>query len=337
MLKAVILCIVIFLLLKYLAPLFSPFITAVFISIILEPVIKILMDKLSLSRKFSITIALLFFCIIFFAIIYFLIHNIYKETLSILKDIPNFYEKINYFLQKYNVLINKYFHINEDGQNITAIDTMKVINIFINSIAKLKDGIIKSILALPDIFMYITFSSAAAFFILKDRKIIIDIFKRNVPQNIFKITLKINRSIINIIKTECMLIVISTLQTITGFFILNVKYALLIGIFSGILDILPLIGPALIFIPWALYSIICGDVIFAVSLICLYIIIGITRQMLETKFISGKLDLHPLIILLSIYIGLKFFGFLGAIFGPLFALIIKMIYEESINQKQVNI
>ena len=240
-------------------------------------------------------------------------------------------------MQKYNVLINKYFHINEDGQNITAIDTMKVINIFINSIAKLKDGIIKSILALPDIFMYITFSSAAAFFILKDRKIIIDIFKRNVPQNIFKITLKINRSIINIIKTECMLIVISTLQTITGFFILNVKYALLIGIFSGILDILPLIGPALIFIPWALYSIICGDVIFAVSLICLYIIIGITRQMLETKFISGKLDLHPLIILLSIYIGLKFFGFLGAIFGPLFALIIKMIYEESINQKQVNI
>lgn len=48
---------------------------------------------------------------------------------------------------------------------------------------------------------------------------------------------------------------------------------------------------------------------------------------METRFISDRLEVHPLFIILSLYIGVEIFGFIGFFIGPLYIIIVKEILK----------
>ena len=116
---------------------------------------------------------------------------------------------------------------------------------------------------------------------------------------------------------------------IIGFIVFRVPKAVLLGVICGILDILPYVGTIIVFVPIIIYNIIVEDYIVAFGLICLYILVQVIREVLEAKFLSDKLELHPLLVLLSIYIGIKLFGVLGIVVGPMYGILAKdIIYGE---------
>ena len=53
------------------------------------------------------------------------------------------------------------------------------------------------------------------------------------------------------------------------------------------------------------------------------------RQVMQPKILGTQIGLHPLLILISMYIGLKCIGFLGMIIGPILAVLLKAIYQAS--------
>ena len=60
-------------------------------------------------------------------------------------------------------------------------------------------------------------------------------------------------------------------------------------------------------------------------------LLQIVREILELKYLSYKLDIHPLVVLLSMYIGAESFGIIGILVGPIYCLLAKdIIYEENI-------
>lgn len=328
--KTILACVIIYFSLKLCIFLLSPFLLSMLVCILIEPVIKILKDKLHLNRSLSIIVALLFFCGFSLALTLLIAQSIYKEIVTILKEAPTYYDKLNIIIQKYYIFLKNNFSIFFNGQNINTLNSENLLNSLFNFLVSLKDMIIQIIYSLPDIVMYISFSLISSFFISRDKEKILSFTKKYLPGKVLSVCLRINRSIINIVKAECILVGISTVQTVLGFLLLNINYAVLLGIIMGLLDILPIIGPGIVFIPWVIYNFISGNNVFAISLLCLYIIIIVSRQILETRLISGKLDIHPVIILISIYIGLKFFGILGAMLGPIISVALKMIFKENI-------
>ena len=69
--------------------------------------------------------------------------------------------------------------------------------------------------------------------------------------------------------------------------------------------------------------------LIAFGLICLYLLVQVIREILEAKFLSSKLEIHPLVILLSLYIGVNLFGILGILAGPMYSILAKeIIYSE---------
>ena len=101
------------------------------------------------------------------------------------------------------------------------------------------------------------------------------------------------------------------------------------GVICGILDILPYVGTIIVFIPIIIYNIILREYLRVFGLIFLFILVQVVREILEAKFLSDKLDLHPLLILLSIYIGVKIFGMLGIIIGPMYGILAKgIVYSD---------
>lgn len=173
-------------------------------------------------------------------------------------------------------------------------------------------------------------ANITVYFILKDKYAILKIAKKLVPSNVFEEILDIVLKIYSIITVQIKLVVLTTIITIISFYILGINNAIVFGVICGILDILPYIGTIIIFLFLISKEIMLGKTFVVIGLILVYILLEIIRQILEAKFISDILSIHPLSIMISIYIGFNIFGALGLFVGPLCIVVAKEIYEKEV-------
>ena len=67
-------------------------------------------------------------------------------------------------------------------------------------------------------------------------------------------------------------------------------------------------------LPWAIIAIVSGDFILGIKLIIIYVIVTVIRNYVEPRIVGVQLGLHPIVTLISMFIGLRLFGFFG-LFG----------------------
>lgn len=107
-------------------------------------------------------------------------------------------------------------------------------------------------------------------------------------------------------------------------------YLLVIAAATAIIDILPLFGTGIVLIPWAIYSLIMGNVGLAIGLVVIYIAISVIRQIIEPRLVAGQLGLSPLVTIAAMYLGLKLFGMLGMFVMPILIIMLKLLNDEGI-------
>lgn len=116
--------------------------------------------------------------------------------------------------------------------------------------------------------------------------------------------------------------------TAIGLFFIKVDYALLLGIITGVLDIIPLIGPTVALI----LCLIVANQMGLVGL-ALVVVVFLTAQWLSNNLVRpvifGKfLDLHPLIIIFALFVSAQFLGVWGVILAPAIASLICTLFDE---------
>ena len=104
------------------------------------------------------------------------------------------------------------------------------------------------------------------------------------------------------------------MELFVGLLLLRVPYAFLLALLIAVVDILPVLGTGTIVIPWGIITLILGNFPLGIGLLILYAIITVVRQSLEPRVVGHQIGLHPLITLISMFVGVSLFGFLG-LFG----------------------
>jgi predicted PurR-regulated permease PerM len=90
------------------------------------------------------------------------------------------------------------------------------------------------------------------------------------------------------------------------------------GVIMGFLAFLPIIGIGVVFIPTAVYLFLKGRTAAGIFFIVFYLILsGGVEYFFKPKLVGGRVKMHTLIVFLAILGGLKLFGVLGIIYGPL--------------------
>jgi predicted PurR-regulated permease PerM len=85
-----------------------------------------------------------------------------------------------------------------------------------------------------------------------------------------------------------------------------------------IASFLPFIGTPLIFVPAGLIQIFSGNYISGIGILIFgFVIIMNIDNLIKPKLISAKSRLHPAIILVGVFGGLKVMGFVGILLGPI--------------------
>lgn len=113
-----------------------------------------------------------------------------------------------------------------------------------------------------------------------------------------------------------------------GFLILRVNNPILLAAAVSLVDILPVLGTGTILIPWAIYELILGTFSLGIGLFILYIIVMVVRNTLEPRVIGKQIGLHPILTLVSIFAGMKMWGFWGLFVGPLMVTVLKTLHDE---------
>jgi predicted PurR-regulated permease PerM len=102
------------------------------------------------------------------------------------------------------------------------------------------------------------------------------------------------------------------------FWIFGVPQPFFWGAIAGVASIIPMVGTSLVTVPAAIFLFITGHVPAAVGLAAVSVgIIGTIDNILTPKLVESKANIHPLLVLLSVLGGFRFFGFAGFVLGPL--------------------
>lgn len=307
-----------------------PFLIAFALSSLMEPIIKMMSDKLHIKRKYAAPIVL----IVLLGIIIMLLVLAVLKLISEIKD---------FIITAPETLSNLYMQIIEWSRKGTAVldwlppevasSLGNVISDLSNTITSLGRSILKGAFAtatsLPEALIFLIITILATYFMSSDRYKIAGIFHKHLPESWINrmkyIRNEMFSALFGYLRAALIIMSVTFTELFIGFSIINVKYPLLLAFLIAMIDALPILGTGGILIPWSLYSFVTGDVHTGISILILYLIVLIVRQMIEPKVVGDQIGVYPLITLLSMYTGLQLIGFAGLIIGPVTYLLIRNI------------
>jgi len=124
-----------------------------------------------------------------------------------------------------------------------------------------------------------------------------------------------------------------------GYFIFGVPNPIFFGFLSCFASIIPVVGIGLVWAPLIAYLVLTGDLEHAIGLGAYSIVITTNIDNLMRFILQKKLaNIHPLITIFGVIIGLSLFGFMGIIFGPLilsvFILCVNIFKKEYLDREK---
>lgn len=186
-------------------------------------------------------------------------------------------------------------------------------------------------LAIPDLLLIWFLTAICTYFLCRDK----DFFTRLIVQRLlcnhkskfFQLYHKTTGALWHLLRVQFLFMTITTIMSVIFFVLLEVPYGLLLGLLVGTFDILPILGPGLIYLALSLFYIWSRKFAQGIAILFAYLILLTVRQWSEPSLISNKLGLHPLFALLGVYMGFKIWGLFGAILGPIILVFIKTFTE----------
>lgn len=121
------------------------------------------------------------------------------------------------------------------------------------------------------------------------------------------------------LKAQAKLVGITFAILLVGFLLLRIPYGILWAALVAVVDAVPILGTGTILLPWALVCLLQGKQLLAIGLLVVYGCTFVTRTALEPRLIGKSLNLDPLLTLIFLYVGFRFWGFLGLVLTPILA------------------
>jgi predicted PurR-regulated permease PerM len=129
---------------------------------------------------------------------------------------------------------------------------------------------------------------------------------------------------------------ISIIQGLTatlGYFIFGVKEWALWGFLTGVFAFFPVVGTMIVWVPLVAYMFTTSSSTMAIGLLIYSIVITGNVDYIARITIMRRLgDVHPVITVLGVIVGLGLFGFIGLIFGPLLVSYIIVLFRIYMNE-----
>ena len=316
----------------------SPFVIGYIISLFLNP----FADYFDFKHKINRGVAALFLIIISILLLITLgtaiVSKIGNEIEQFSANMPLIIDEITKLINNLRQSVDDVLSFVPEDFKISVDEMLSQLAVTTTSIlgSTVKNGSINVVSTIPNILMNIVLGIVSAFFFIKDKYVIKSFFeseKFSWAADHFSIVKKgLITALTGYVKAQLIVMSVIASICILGLSIIGNPYAIIIGLLISLIDALPIFGLGSIFWPWILFSFLNGNTSQAVSLCILYGVAFLTRQFIEPKVVGQQIGVHPILTLMSIYIGLKIFGVGGLLLvAGIIVIIAKIILEQGEN------
>lgn len=300
-----------------------PFLIALILAYIFDPVITWIHIKTRMSRTLAIFVLYLFFLLVFVLLFFLFVPKLLEQIYSFAASVPDLIKKA----QEEFIDLGKRMGEGEIPEYARRIveDLMKKGQSIVLGIA---GSLANLILSIFSNFLGLLIVPVVAFYLMKDMprisRAFIEIFPDRYEGDVEKILVELDRIFSGYFRgqlTDCL--IFGTVVWV-GLFFLGVDYSIVLGIWAGIANLIPYVGAFIGAVPAVLISLIEFSIFKTAGVIALFSIFSvIDGSLIAPRIIGGKVGLHPVVSMLAVLIGGQLFGFLGVFLGVPVAAIIK--------------
>jgi sporulation integral membrane protein YtvI len=314
---------------KYVLGWLLPFIIGFVVSLLLRPAIRFLSKKLRLPYK-AVAVVL---SLLFYAVVIVLLTLLGAKIVLVLKDgfarLPDIYDH-----QIQPLLSDLFMRLQDltarlDPNMVQLIENMT--SSITDSAGSLVTGISKTvsstIISLPGVLLATLLSVISTVFFAMDFSFITGYAVGLLPEKIQGYVLQLKRIGKDIgkkyVKSYALLLMITFAELALGLTIIGVRNAIAVAALIAFIDLLPVLGTGAVVIPWIIIKLAQGNIPFAIGLAVLYGVIVVVRNVLEPRIVGRQIGVHPLAMLIGMYVGLRLFGFIGIFVLPILLVVTK--------------
>ncbi len=277
-----------FFLLSRFALYLMPLIIALVIAIVMKPLYDFFRRKFNFQSTFAATVITLLIFGIVFAVIGFLLYLIIRQAISL-------FDSYGYLIDAFMRSQSLFDHLR---QVLLSGDLMGTVTDVATALFQL----------IPLIIIFVVITFALTVFLLHHMHEIkaqtlmrIGDSRRDKAEKIFSVGYMMIRKFI---RSYLILYLITFVEAAFIFYLTGVEYPLPFAFITAVADVLPILGPGVVFIPFGISFILQGNYFAGVSILLFFLLTGILRQIMEPKIVSDHVKLHPLIVMTGIYLSI---------------------------------
>ncbi|MCP4724486.1 MAG: AI-2E family transporter [bacterium] len=305
------------------------FLLGLIFAYLLDPLVSALENR-GLPRVYSIIT--LFIAIGF--VLYLAGNNLFpvikNEIADLIKSVES--EKINTLAEQIRLyLLDNFPFIEEEQINSSIQEFLSGFQNIVVNISRRSLSFLQGILSL---ITQIVIIPLIVFFVLKDGARLKRSMVSIVPNKYFEMFLhlfyKIDQQIGSYLRGQILDNAILAVFYSIGFYYLGIPFYIVFGVFSGMANIIPYIGPIIgSSIPIIVAIIETGSLLIVPQIIVLFVIVQIIdNTFIQPTVVAKSVDLHPLIIIFAVLTGGTLMGVIGMLFSVLAVGIIKVVIVE---------
>lgn len=323
-----------------------PFVLAYIVSTcMLMPVIRALTGKYKHMRKFWSIVVVIAMMIILILIIVAALYYLLGQITDLIRNWDTYLDSID------TMIINASSFIAAK----TRLEERQVIDYFLVAEDKVKEWVTEDLPGMtPELLSGFTdyvptignvllgalFFIMATYFICSDYPNIHEKLASMTPQGVkpyFKqIREAAGSATFGYLRAQIIVSGIVALVAYIVFLIIGQSYAVLYALLIWIIDFIPMIGSSVLLVPWICILLITGNLTKAVIFAILTFTLFLLRRILEPKIVGDQTGLHPLLSLISLFIGIKVGGIIGMLIAPIVCMAIISLYNVGFFTPTIN-
>lgn len=309
---------------QYVMPLLMPFLVGFAFAYLLRPLVRRVTKKNPKAQKAAAVLLLIAFYMVLIALATLLGSRVVLAVRDGVSALPRFY---NDTLQPALLAVQATL---ENAAETLNPDLAALLNDFGDSITGTLSSLVTSLsgaaiggvtgvaVSVPSLLVRCIMCIIASFFFSADYDRVTAFVARQIPAKWRTVLRKVKTQGVDVlsqfIKAYAILLSITFVEVALGLSLLGVENAIIIALFTALVDILPVLGTGTILIPWGVANLILGHYPLGAGILLLYAIITVVRQVLEPRVVGRQIGLHPLVTLMCMFVGVTLFGILG-LFG----------------------
>lgn len=307
---------------KVILPYIAPFVIALTAVVILDPIITKL-EKHGINR----TIASLALVFSFFAgavgLLSLFLTALWDEV-NRLREASHWLQASSDLLLRFQTLIAELpYPLSETGPILS--ERIRAL------LAQVSDGLVRLVTAIPDgLFVWLV-AAMSAFFICRDKALLSQTAAKVLPPrwNLWMRRLKreVSSGVLAYLRIQLTLVAVSASLTMVFLSLAGIRFAVVLGLLAGLLDLMPGVGPSGVYIPLVVVQAVGGRYDLAVACAAAGLILFLIRQVWEPQLIRSHLGVHPLATIFALYVGFRLLGVVGLVLGPLSAVVAQALYQ----------